>query len=492
MGIWQQVDPAEAKSDLAGVGRKSNSSMLIELAVLSLRVTELAVIVLVGALLVWAHDGELSDAMATDHYRLAALGALIYSALAAAVGSYDADVIFSKRRPFRLMLRAWGCTGIFLVTLAFVLKASADFSRQWSLEWFFATAAGLWLVRLVFSAWLGSKKREGLFDLRTAIFGGGPQAVQLLDHLRGNDELALRLIGRFDDRSKARPASGELPPARGGLPALLKQIKNGHVDQVIVSLPWAAADRIQEVVRELALTPVRIRLAPDLAGFAFSDKPFALLGNLPVITLYDRPISGLDQSIKWLEDQILGWMLLVLLSPLFLVVAIAIKLDSPGPIFFRQPREGFNDREFAVWKFRSMRDDACEQYGITQAVKNDVRVTRVGAFLRRTSIDELPQLFNVVAGDMSLVGPRPHAASTKAGQRLFRDAVSTYAARHRVKPGITGWAQVCGWRGPTDTEEKLVRRLDSDLYYIENWSLWFDLVILARTLIAAVSSKNAY
>ena len=178
--------------------------------------------------------------------------------------------------------------------------------------------------------------------------------------------------------------------------------------------------------------------------------------------------------------------------PIMLGAAMAIKLDSPGPIFFRQDREGFNNRRFAIWKFRSMQVDQLEYDAIHQAARHDPRITRIGRILRATSIDELPQLINVVRGDMSIVGPRPHAPSTRAGRRLFGEIVGTYAARHNVKPGLTGWAQVNGWRGETDTEDKLIRRLEHDLHYIEHWSVPFDLYVLLRTIWAVMAQRNAH
>jgi exopolysaccharide biosynthesis polyprenyl glycosylphosphotransferase len=192
------------------------------------------------------------------------------------------------------------------------------------------------------------------------------------------------------------------------------------------------------------------------------------------------------------EDKIVGGIILILIAPILVVIALAIKLDSPGPVFFRQPREGFNNQLFRVFKFRTMYHERSEFDAISQASRHDPRVTRVGRILRRTSLDELPQLFNVMRGEMSLVGPRPHAASTRAGGRLFSDVVVSYAARHKVKPGITGWAQVCGWRGETDTEDKLVKRLEHDLYYIENWTIWFDFYILFRTVGSVILPKNAF
>jgi Undecaprenyl-phosphate glucose phosphotransferase len=443
-----------------------------------------------GTLLISQLGADFPTSMIGDHYRLTAFGALLYLTIATAVGAYDVQTLFGARERVRLLLRTWGVTAIFLVTLGFVLKASAQISREWALVWFFSCGASLWAVRSAFSALLHRSRERGAFDVRTAVFGGGGQAGMLLAYLRSHPNLTIRLLGRYDDRNSRREEG--LPRSKGGLQALLTSIRRGEVDQVIVALPWSSEKRIQEVVQQLALTPVRIRLSPDLVGFAYMDKPYALLGGLPVVTLFDRPISGLDRSLKWLEDKVLGWALLVLLAPVFAVIALAIKLDSRGPVFFRQAREGFNDSKFEVWKFRSMRVDQCDGAEIRQAVPGDPRVTRVGAFLRRTSLDEVPQLFNVISGEMSLVGPRPHAPSTKAGHRLFREVVSSYAARHNVKPGITGWAQVNGWRGPTDTDEKLAKRLEHDLYYIENWSLTLDARILFQTLFAPLRAENAF
>jgi len=300
-------------------------------------------------------------------------------------------------------------------------------------------------------------------------------------------------VGFFDDRRDGRvPVVVDDLPVFGTSDDLVAMIRDGLIDQVIVALPWSASARIQQVVQKFAMTPVRIRLAPDLANFAFARRPLVLLGDLPVITLFERPISGTDAIIKRAEDLLLTGLILLLVSPVMLLVAIAVRLDSPGPVFFRQPREGFNNQRFRVYKFRSMTVEQCETDEIRQATRDDQRITRVGRIIRATSLDELPQLFNVIQGHMSLVGPRPHAPSTRANGRLFHEVVHTYAARHKVKPGITGWAQVCGWRGETDTEEKLVRRLEHDLYYIENWSIPFDIYILVKTVGAVLFPKNAF
>jgi len=339
----------------------------------------------------------------------------------------------------------------------------------------------------------GQDSGRGTFNQRVAIFGTGPQGLRFADYVMRHDRLTISLIGLFDDRRDARlPADTAGVPLLGNLSALVAMIREGRVDQVVVALPWSAEARLQEIVSRLALTPVRIRLAPDLASFAFARRPLVMLGELPVMTLFERPISGVDATVKALEDRILASLILMLTWPLLLLIAAAVKLDSPGPVFFRQPREGFNNRPFRVYKFRTMYESCGQVEEIRQASRDDSRVTRVGRLLRRTSFDELPQLFNVLQGDMSLVGPRPHAASTRAGGRLFSDVVASYAARHKVKPGITGWAQVCGWRGETDTEAKLVKRFEHDLHYIENWSIWFDFYILFRTVGSLILPRNAF
>jgi polysaccharide biosynthesis protein PslA len=471
----------------------SRSPVLLDVAILLLRGAEMLSV----AATAWVSAAlalELIPVGMEQAYGNAALIAgLFYAALAEVTGCYDIDTRFSVRTGWTRVLTAWLSTGMFLMTLGFLLKVSESFSRGWAITWFLVGGAALLTIRAGGTMWMRRLKKRGVFNHRVAIFGAGSQGDRLAKYILGNEKLTIDLVGFFDDRLPERLPEREVQlPLYGNLGDLIGHIRQGMVDQVIVALPWSAEKRLQEVVAELAITPVRIRLAPDLATFAFSQRPVVLLGDLPVMTLFERPISGFDQVLKRIEDVILGTLALVLVLPLFLIVALAIKLESPGPVFFRQDREGFNNQRFKIWKFRSMRADRCEADGITQARKDDDRITRVGRLLRRTSIDELPQLLNVLVGEMSLVGPRPHAPSTRAGERLFSDVVAHYAARHKVKPGMTGWAQVFGWRGETDTEEKLLKRLEHDLYYIENWSVLLDIYILARTTVTLVFQKTAY
>ncbi len=465
----------------------------LEAAVLMVRVIEF-LLVLASGFLVAGLLGEPRPGMDGAVYgRVILLAGLVFAALAETMGCYDLDAQFSLRTVWRRLAGSWVMTALFLITLGFLLKASDDVSRGWALSWFVSGGTAMLLTRAGTTVWVRRLKNRGTFNQRVAIFGASPQGVRFAQYVQSNGRLTITLVGFFDDRTDSRVSSAPAGlQVLGNLSALVAMIREGKIDQVVVALPWSADVRLQQIVSRLALTPVRIRLAPDMATFAFAKRPVVLLGDIPVMTLFERPISGMDALVKRAEDLVLGTLILALIWPFLLLVALAVKLDSPGPVFFRQPREGFNNRNFQLFKFRSMYQDMGQVDAIRQASRGDPRITRVGRFIRRTSIDELPQLFNVIAGSMSLVGPRPHAPSTRAGGRLFSDVVQSYAARHKVKPGITGWAQVCGWRGETDTEEKLVKRLEHDLHYIENWSPGFDLYILFRTVGAVALGREAF
>lgn len=464
----------------------------LSFAILIVRGLEFMAIGLSGLWLITLSPTDLGSNL--DVYRrVTMIASLAFAVLAESLGSYDIEAQFSLRLGWRRVLLAWTMTALFLITMGYLLKASELVSRAWALSWFVVGGAALLSTRVVSTIWVRRLKNRGTFNERVAIFGAGPQGVRFAEYVQAHDRLTITLVGIFDDRRPDRlPKEAAGVPVLGNLTTLIGMIRDGLIDQVVVAMPWAAERRLQDVVSRLVLTPVKVRLAPDLVSFTFARRPVVILGDVPVMTLFDRPISGLSAIAKSLEDKILGTLILIAAAPVMLLIALAIRLDSPGPVLFRQPREGFNNRSFTCFKFRTMRTDRLEVANITQASRDDPRITRVGRILRRTSLDELPQLFNVLMGDMSLVGPRPHAPSTRAGGRLFSDVVQSYAARHKVKPGMTGWAQVCGWRGETDTEEKLIKRFEHDLYYIENWSIWLDLYILVRTVGAVLLPRNAF
>jgi Undecaprenyl-phosphate glucose phosphotransferase len=312
--------------------------------------------------------------------------------------------------------------------------------------------------------------------------------------LAGQSDSDVRLLGLFDDRGEDRS-----PPTCGGLSKLgsvddlVEFARRTRVDLVLFSLPISAEGRILQMLKKLWVLPVDIRLSAHANQLRFRPRAYSYIGNLPLLDVFDKPITDWDVVMKWLFDKIVGGAALLALSPVMAITALAIRLDSRGPIFFKQKRYGFNNELIEVFKFRSMYVEQSDATASKLVTKNDPRVTRVGRFIRKTSLDELPQLINVVfKGNLSLVGPRPHAVHAKAANALYDEAVDGYFARHRVKPGITGWAQVNGWRGETDTQEKILRRVEHDLYYIENWSLVFDFYILAKTPFALAKSENAY
>jgi Undecaprenyl-phosphate glucose phosphotransferase len=250
---------------------------------------------------------------------------------------------------------------------------------------------------------------------------------------------------------------------------------------------------VLQMLRKLWVLPVDIRLAAHTSKLRFRPRAYSYIGNVPVLDIYDRPIADWNFVLKALFDRVVGALMLLALSPVMALTALAVKLDSKGPVFFKQKRYGFNNELIEVFKFRSMYTDMSDANAAKLVTKDDPRVTRVGKFIRKTSLDELPQLFNVVfKGNLSLVGPRPHAVHAKAQNQLYDEVVDGYFARHRVKPGITGWAQVNGWRGETDTSEKIQRRVEHDLYYIENWSVFFDVYIIVKTPVSLLKTENAY
>jgi Undecaprenyl-phosphate glucose phosphotransferase len=336
--------------------------------------------------------------------------------------------------------------------------------------------------------------RRGQLDRRTAIVGGGPAAESLLRALDAETDSEVRVLGVFDDRDEVRsPESVAGYPKLGSTDDLVDFVRKAQLDLVIFTVPITAEDRILQMLRKLWVLPVDIRLSAHQSKLRLRPRSYSYIGSVPVLAVTDRPIADWDVVFKWLFDKIVGTTLLVLLSPVMLATALAVRLDSRGPAFFRQRRYGFNNELIEVFKFRSMYVDQSDPTASKLATRNDPRVTRVGRFIRKTSLDELPQLINVVLkGDLSLVGPRPHAVNASAEHRRYDDLIDGYFARHRVKPGITGWAQVCGWRGETDTLEKIQKRVEHDLYYIENWSVFFDLYILAITPFALAKTENAY
>jgi Undecaprenyl-phosphate glucose phosphotransferase len=380
-----------------------------------------------------------------------------------------------------------------LFAALFFLKVSDDFSRVWLAIWFTASVAAIATSRLVLGGLLARLAQQGRLYRRAAIYGSGEVASKLIADLEADMTTDIRICGIFDDRDGRAPALMQGYPRLGGLPDLVNFARSTRLDIVLLALPLSAEERLKAVTGMLAVLPADVKLPAGATPLRFSPNTYSHLGSVAMIDLHDKPITDWGTVSKWLFDKIIAGVALVLLAPVMAAIAIAIRYDSRGPILFRQKRYGFNNELIEVYKFRSMYVDRCDAAASKLVTKDDPRVTRVGRFIRKSSLDELPQLLNVLFGNLSLVGPRPHATEAKAAGRLYGDVVEGYFARHKVKPGITGWAQINGWRGETDTDEKIRQRVAHDLYYIENWSVFLDAYILAMTPVALLTQRdNAY
>ncbi len=384
---------------------------------------------------------------------------------------------------------------VFLITisLGFLFKISEEFSRVWVISWFASSVIAFAITRALMRPVILHMVENGNLVRNVAIVGGGEHAEAFLERLRNNAYPWINLVGIYDDRQtrlsdKLRNVFG----IAGNTDKLIEDARSGQIDDIVIALPSSRVKRIQQIVDKLDVLPANINLSPDISELEFGNTNRTSYGDLQLLNLRRRPMEGWRQFVKFLEDRIIAAIIFVLILPVMAIIAILIKLDSPGPVLFTQNRYGFNNKLIKVYKFRTMYADKTDANAEKLVTKGDSRITRIGAFLRRISLDELPQFINVLKGEMSIVGPRPHALKASAAGRLYDDIVDDYAKRHRVKPGITGWAQINGWRGETDTEEKILKRVEYDLEYIENWSLMLDLKIIAKTIFGGFSGKNAY
>ncbi len=457
------------------------------------RVIEVVLVATIGlALYLW------SVASVTDsaHYYIGSIfGISLLSLLAfQAADIYQVQAFRGHEKQYMRLASAWSVVFLLAVTISYFTKAGDEFARPWLGTYYVAGLFGLIAFRRALFMLVRRWTRQGRLDRRTVMVGADGSGEALIAALAAQRDSDARVIGVFDDRGDDRSsASCGGVPKLGTVDDLVEFARHTRVDLVIFSLPISAEKRILQMLKKLWVLPVDIRLAAHADKLRFRPRSYSYIGHVPVIDIFDRPIADWDVVMKWLFDKIIGSLVLICVAPILLLIALAIKLDSKGPIFFKQRRYGFNNKFVEIYKFRSMYAEHTDAAASRLVTKNDPRVTRVSRFIRKTSLDELPQLFNVVfTGNLSLVGPRPHAIYAKAADHLYDEAVDGYFARHRVKPGITGWAQINGWRGETDSREKILRRVEHDLYYIENWSILFDLYIVARTPFALIRGEGAY
>lgn len=404
-------------------------------------------------------------------------------------GSYRIRAMYSLNHQLSSLLI--GCiSALFVVILCGFLSGNLrDFSRIWivfsaGIGFALLTANRVIAIRTVKRA-VGKK----YLSESIVIVGANEHAEKIIETLQKKSPLNIDILGIFEDRIERAGPAALTHKVVGSTDELITYVRNNRVDRVVVTLPWVATERINTILKKLRTVPVRIDLVPNSVIWQFSGINMDELGGVPILTVANGRVDSQIGWVKRASDIVLSSILLLLTSPLLLAIAIAVKLDSKGPVFFKQRRHGFNNQIFEVYKFRSMAVAASNGPRVEQAKKDDPRITRVGKFLRRSSLDELPQLVNVLSGSMSIVGPRPHAVQHNVE---YGSIISEYFARHNVRPGITGWAQVNGLRGETDTVEKMHRRVDADLYYIENWSLMLDIKIIFLTAFTVWFQENAY
>ena len=362
---------------------------------------------------------------------------------------YQIQAFRGHEKQYMRLASAWSVVFLIAVTASYFTRAGDEFSRAWLGSYYVAGLFALIAFRRALFLLVRRWTREGRLDRRTVVVGAGGSGEQLIAALAAQRDSDVRIIGVFDDRGDDRSSttcSGV--PKLGTVDDLVEFARHTRVDLVIFSLPVSAESRILQMLTKLWVLPVDIRLAAHTNKLRFRPRSYSYIGHVPVLDIFDRPIADWDVVMKWLFDKIVGSLVLICVSPIMLLIALAVKLDSKGPILFKQRRFGFNNKMVEIWKFRSLYVEHSDTTATNLVKKHDSRVTRVGRFIRKTSLDELPQLFNVVfSGTLSLVGPRPHTAHSRAGEHPYDEAVDGYYARHRVKPGITGWAQVNGWRG---------------------------------------------
>lgn len=417
--------------------------------------------------------------------QIAVVGALGFYAVGEAKGIYGSWRMNSVVSELWLVAVAWGTAFGLVLMVAFFTKTSAVFSRLALFMWLFLAPFSLMGVRLGVRFLLREIRRQGRNTRSVAIAGANQAGYKLAGELCAMPWTGLVFNGYYDD---SPPDAA--PPANvmGSLSQLVEDVHEGKIDVVYIALPMDAKQRIVDLLKKLADTTASVYLLPDFFVIELEHARWVNLNGIPVLSVHDTPFTSIGGWLKRLEDVLLSVFILSLAIFPMLLIALAVKMTSPGPVIFKQRRYGLDGKPVHVWKFRSM--TVCQDGDhVPQATPGDGRITPLGRFLRQTSLDELPQFINVLQGTMSVVGPRPHAV---AHNEQYRRLIHGYMLRHKVKPGITGWAQVNGWRGETDTVEKMQKRVDYDLHYIRNWSLWLDMRIVWMTVLGGFAGKNAY
>jgi Undecaprenyl-phosphate glucose phosphotransferase len=413
------------------------------------------------------------------------------------IGAYDPGSLLSLRHQALKVVGAWSAIIVGLLSFVFFGHLTEQVARLWVVYWAGSGILLMVAMRHIVRSYIGVQRRMGKLAVNVAVVGPENLAQKIVSRLTASDREGVNIVGIFDlgersggDGLGGIAAAGAAPGEnRGSIAELCNIARKVRIDEVVVAVPEKVDAAFNSAVRRLSTLPTNINLCPDLFDVVTPPRKVKVLSDTLMINVCERPLAGWASILKRVEDIVLSSALLVFFFPLMATIALLIKLDSKGPVLFKQQRFGFNNDTITVLKFRTMRQDAGNDTTVRQAQQNDPRVTRVGRILRRTSLDELPQLINVLLGDMSLIGPRPHAV---AHNEHYAKIIDGYLARHRVRPGITGWAQVNGYRGETKNVELMIQRVKHDLYYIDNWSLWLDMRILLKSVLCGFVHPNAY
>ncbi len=436
-------------------------------------------------LISWVYLGDVSKI----YWVSGIVAALLFSFAAQVSGIYKNNGVIFQYQEYKRVAAAWVQTVIILLFLAFLSKWTEIHSKVVITSWLVASPILLISSRVVGNEIIRTHFKKYKYKQKAIIVGVSKAGVRLAHDIQSDRSANLEFVGFFDDRDASRfPTSGLKDPILGTIAEAVLRAKRREVRHVYIALPMGEIERVKQVVGLFSDSTARVYLIPDIYTYELMQARWRTIGNSPTISIQDTPFYGLASVEKRLADVVIGTLITLLIAPVLAFVAIGVKLSSPGPVIFKQLRYGLDGQPIEVWKFRSMKtmDNGTT---VKQATKDDPRVTKFGAFIRRTSLDELPQFINVLQGHMSIVGPRPHAV---AHNEEYRTIVDKYMLRHKVKPGITGLAQISGYRGETDTLEKMEKRVEYDLRYIQNWSLFLDIKIIFLTIFKGFVGKSAY
>ena len=449
------------------------------------RVADVAIVLLV----LFVAAGSYNITFTPLYLAAGLIGSLTYLLIAESSDVYRSWRAASTTRMLATTAIAWCGTCVVLLGVGFFAKVSEEVSRVVIGSWMLGGLVALCGWRLVLRKILFGLRERGYNSRRVAIMGINESALHMRTQIGEHPQLGYRFMGFFDDRSDERVRS-DFPDVvrQGSIDDLIERTRQGEFDVIFIALPLKAQKRINEILLQCGDTTASVHLIPDFFTYNLLHARLSEVGAMQTVSIYESPIYGVNDILKRMFDIVFSVSVLALIAVPMLLIAAAVKFTSPGPVIFKQIRYGLDGRRIMVWKFRSM---TTQDNGLVvkQATKGDARITPVGAFIRKTSLDELPQFINVLQGTMSVVGPRPHAV---AHNEEYRKLIPFYMQRHKVKPGITGWAQINGYRGETDTLDKMSGRVDFDLDYIRNWSLWMDIKIVFMTLYKGFVGKNVH